>query len=64
MRAMVENIYRITCELTVTVDETEFKSASKPEEYFKRLLQYCLITGSKMNSNDFQVTGVTKIDKL
>lgn len=54
-----ENVYRISCELTVTVDDAEFQRNAKPEEYFKYLLQYCLITGSKVNSKDFQVTRVT-----
>ena len=56
---MTENVYRISCELTVTVDDAEFQRNTKPEEYLKYLLQYCLITGSKVNSKDFQVTRVT-----
>ena len=51
--------YRISSELTVTVDDAEFQRNTKPEEYLKYLLQYCLITGSKVNSKDFQVTRVT-----
>ena len=61
---MTENVYRISCELTVTVDEAEFRRNTKPEEYFKYLLQYCLITGSKVNSKDFEVTRVTRVDRL
>ena len=61
---MVETSYKILCELTVTVDEVELQSTTKPEEYFKSLLQYCLITGSRINSNNFQVTGVTRVDRL
>jgi hypothetical protein len=59
---MTEYAYRISCELTVTVDEAEFQRNSK--EYFKYLLQYCLITGSKVNSKDFEVTRVTRVDRL
>jgi hypothetical protein len=61
---VVETSYKIMCELTVTVDEAELQSTTKPEEYFKNLLQYCLITGSRINSNNFQVTGITKVDRL
>jgi hypothetical protein len=61
---VAETSYKILCELTVTVDEAEFQSTTKPEEYFKYLLQYCLITGSKVNSKDFEVTRVTKVDRL
>jgi hypothetical protein len=46
------------------VDEAELQSTTKPEEYFKSLLQYCLITGSRINSNNFQVTGITRVDRL
>jgi hypothetical protein len=52
------------CELTVTVDDAELQSTTKPEDYFKSLLQYCLITGSRINSNNFQVTGITGVDRL
>jgi hypothetical protein len=61
---MTENVYRISCELTVTVDDVEFRRNTKPEEYFKYLLQYCLITGSKVNSKDIQVTRVTRVDRV
>jgi hypothetical protein len=61
---MTENVFRISCELTVTVDDAEFQRNTKPEEYFKYLLQYCLITGYKVNSKDFQVTRVTRVDRL
>jgi hypothetical protein len=44
---MTEYAYRISCELTVTVDDAEFQRNTKSEEYFKYLLQYCLITGSR-----------------
>jgi hypothetical protein len=60
---MTEYSYRITCELTVTVDESAFHGNTKPEEYYKHLLQYCLITGSRVNSNEFKVTKVTKVDR-
>ena len=61
---MTGNVYRISCELTVTVDDAEFQKNTKPEEYFRYLIQYCLITGSKVNSKDFEVTRVTKVDRL
>jgi hypothetical protein len=61
---VVETSYKVTCELKVTVDETELQNTTKPEEYFKSLLQYCLITGSRINSNNFQVTEVTRVERL
>jgi hypothetical protein len=61
---MTEYAYRISCELTVTVDDAEFQRNTKSEEYFKYLLQYCLITGSKVNSKDFEVTRATRVDRL
>lgn len=60
---MTEYTYKITCELTVTV-ETEFQRDTKPEEYFKSLLQYCLITGANVNPTNFEVTRVTRVDRL
>lgn len=60
---MPEYTYKITYELTVIV-ETDFQSDTKPEEYFKSLLQYCLITGANVNSKNFEVTRVTRVDRL
>ena len=61
---MTENAYRISCELTVTVHDADLQRNTKPEEYFKYLLQYCLMTGSKVNSKYFEVTRVTRVDRL
>ncbi len=61
---MTENVYRVSCELTVTVDDAQFQRNTKPEEYFKSLLQYCLITGANVNSKNFEVTRVTRVDRL
>ena len=47
---MTENVYRISYELTVTVDGTEFQRNTKPEEYFKYLLQYCFLLNFQLNS--------------
>jgi hypothetical protein len=46
------------------MDDAELQRNTKPEEYLKYLLQYCLITGSKVNSKDFEVTKVMRVERL
>jgi hypothetical protein len=48
---MTENIYRVSCELSVTVDDAQFQRNTKPEEYFKYL-------------KDFEVTKVIRVERL